>query len=125
MIRGVARHVTGMVKRQMTLNHLIRRLDFVSDVMIDRFVVTGLPFAVPTFLHKSVGLIPTEKWIRAVAGVELSHPGMRAYQSSAARKVTEMSLLSGFNTYIVPITYSGRPCCTASSLSAVSQRSSG
>ena len=49
-----------------------RLREFIAKVM-------KIPGAVPIFLHKSVGLIPTEKWIGAVAGVELSHPGMRAY----------------------------------------------
>jgi hypothetical protein len=32
-----------------------------------------------------LGLIPTEKWIGAVAGVEFSHPGMRAMAGRADR----------------------------------------
>ena len=56
----------------MTLNHLIQRFDFGSDVTAGHFVVTGPRSVVGLFVYKSAKLLQANKGALCAAGIKSS-----------------------------------------------------
>jgi len=56
----------------MTLNHLIRRFDFVSDVTGGHSSFTRLVSTTRLFVHKSAKMLRTERDLRRTAAVKTS-----------------------------------------------------